>query len=98
MLAVYILGMRYHRIIVESATRAVTAPLKEYDYSFVVAMNDFDDDSYTVVEKKSCLIDLSRGLDAIVNSFSSTSRNEYRRSERINGLQFHSSISDFDRY
>lgn len=99
MLTVDLLGMRYHRIILESATPETTRSLKDgFDYSFIVAMNQFLDESYSVVDKKSCLIDLSRDIDSIISAFNSTSRNEYRRSERINGLRFHSSITAFDEY
>lgn len=99
MLLVEVLDVRYNRTIVESATHETTSSLKDgFDYSFVVAMKEFSDDSYVVVGKKSCLIDLSKDIDSIINAFSSTSRNEYRRSEKISGLEFHSSVTDFDNY
>lgn len=99
MLTVGLLGMRYHRTILETVTPEISKPLKEgFDYSFIVSMGEFIDPAYSVVDKKSCLIDLSKDIDAIISGFNSTSRNEYRRSERTDGLEFHSQVGDFEEY
>ncbi|MFZ6012423.1 MAG: hypothetical protein ACOYXT_18915 [Bacteroidota bacterium] len=99
MLTAEVLGLTYHRIILESATADVTQELKDrYDYSFVVSMGLFSDPDYEVLQKKSCMIDLTQDLDKIIGNFNSTSRNEYRRSERTEGLVFQTSYEDFEKY
>ena len=99
MLAAEVLGLKYHRIIVESVNPSTTAQFKQqFDYSFVVSFGDFSDEDYDVVGKYSCILDLTKGLDHIIAGFSSTSRNEFRRSERTEGLKFMQGYSDFDTY
>lgn len=99
MLEASVLNYKYHRIILESVDKSITKTLKEnYDYSFIVCMGDFKDDDYEIVEKKSSLIDLSKGLDRIIGSFNTTSRNEYRRTERENHLRFELGFQNFDTF
>lgn len=53
MLSASVLGLKYHRIILESVNKEITKDLKtNFDYSFIVCMGDFDDDDYEFVEKK----------------------------------------------
>jgi hypothetical protein len=94
-----VLDLRYHRVILESASAAATEGLKkQFDYSFVVSMSDFEDREYEVVQKTSSLLDVSKGIDAIIGKFNSTSRNEYRRTERNNELKFFTGYNDFQEY
>jgi len=99
MLSATVLGLTYHRIILESVTPDLTQSLKEdYDYSFIVSMGQFSDQEYSVVKKKSCLLNLTKGLDSVINRFNSTCRNEFRRTERNSDLTFFQGYADFNEY
>lgn len=50
------------------------------------------------LKKKSSLLDLTKGIDAVIQAFNSTSRNEYRRTERNEHLQFFQGSPDFEKY
>lgn len=90
-------GLRYHRVLAENVTRQDTVSLKQdFDYSFVVSYGEFQDSDYEVVDKNSCLINLSGDIDSIFSTFKATCRNEIRRTEKIAGLSFHDKVEDFD--
>lgn len=97
MLRVSLIWFNYHRILAEKITSTDTIELKkEYDYSFIVCYGKFNDPDYEVTNKNACIIDLRGGIDSVFSKFSSTSRNEVRRSDKILGLIWHCGIRDFD--
>jgi len=99
MLTAQVLDLTYHRIILESVSPDVTSSLKaNFDYSFIVSMGQFDDSDYVIQPKKSSILDLTEGIESVISGFSSTSRNEYRRTERNNDLNFFTGNNDFDSY
>ncbi|MES2651664.1 MAG: hypothetical protein V4663_07985 [Bacteroidota bacterium] len=100
MLEAEIIGIKYHRLLTNGITLESTAVLKhDYDYSFIVSYNnEFIDNDYNVVEKQSCIIDVTQGEDNIIKGFNSTSRNELRRTYKTPGLEFHFGYSNFEKY
>ena len=100
MLEAEIIGIKYHRLLTKGITLESTSELKrKYDYSFIVSYdNEFLDKDYTVLEKQSCIIDVTQGEENVIKGFNSTSRNELRRTYKTPGLAFHFGYSDFDKY
>jgi hypothetical protein len=64
----------------------------------VVCHGPFEDPAYDVVDKTSCVIDLAQGVEAIVASFNSTSRNEYRRALRAEELELSRGTDDLEAF
>ncbi len=96
MLEVKLPYLSYHRLLADSIDKSTTSELKKDDYSFIVCYGAFEDDEYETVNKNSCIIDLTKGIEEVFSKFSATSRNEVRRADKINLLKFHSSISAFN--
>ncbi len=90
----------YVRLLSSSVSRDVTNSLKEnFDYIFIVSYDELiDDDSFELLNKNACLFDASQSEDELVQKFNATGRNEYRRTYRTEGLEFHIGITDIDTY
>jgi hypothetical protein len=99
MLNVKTKNLSYHRSILSNVDKSVTKEYKsQFDYSFVISYSDFQDEDYTIQDKNALLIDLTKDLDTIFSDFTSTNRNQVRRSEKLDGLKFHYDIIDFDSF
>jgi hypothetical protein len=93
-------SVRYARLLTNSVGVDVTKQLKEnFDYIFIVSYDErIEDNSFEILNKNACLFDASLTEDELVQKFNSTGRNEYRRTYRTEGLDFHFGISDIDSY
>ncbi|HPI53271.1 MAG TPA: hypothetical protein PLU10_01195 [Chitinophagaceae bacterium] len=93
-------GLTYQRILTPHATPELLDNCKkDADYSFVVAYdNVLEDQDVEVLDKNACLFDLSLSDDDIVKAFNATGRNEYRRTFRTPGLEFHVGCGNLESY
>jgi hypothetical protein len=100
MLEVNFENIKYNRFLTNSVNSNTTIELKKLnDYSFIISYNgEFEDEEYEIVEKNACLIDLDLSSEDIVSGFNSTGRNEYRRTFRTLGLDFHFGFEDSQKY
>ena len=89
MLEASVIGLKYHRLLYDEHMEISIDVLPEqFDYSFIVAYSNFNHPRYQVIPKKSCMIDLSDGIESTFSKFHATTRNEIRRSDKIDGLKF----------
>ena len=98
MLRVELPFLNYHRVLIDNSSDVDYSELKKDDYSFIVAYGNFYDLDYHLTEKKACVIDLSEGIEKVIQNFSPTSRNEVRRADKIKELEFHFGLESFDFY
>lgn len=100
MLSINYNGLQYRRILTQHATPEILEACKqEADYSFVVCYeNVLEDADFEVLDKNACLFDLSLSDEDMVKAFNATGRNEYRRTFRTPGLEFHVGCDDIESY
>lgn len=99
MLTATVLDIKYHRLLVEEMASPLGECLKQdFDYSFVVSYGNFEDVDYSIMPKKSCVIDLTFGIENVFKGFNPTCRNEVRKADKIEGLEFRAEIKDFDAF
>ena len=93
-------GLSYQRVLTKSATPELLNEVKnQADYSFIVCYdNILEDATYEVLDKNACLFDVSLSDEDIVKAFNATGRNEYRRTFRTPGLEFHIGCENFEDY
>ncbi len=100
MLTASVLGLRYCRLLTDHLTGEKGKQLAaEFDYSFTVCYGSCESPNFATLQKNACLIDLSHGAETAFSGFHATSRNEVRRSEKIENLRFQLGTGgDFDTY
>jgi hypothetical protein len=92
-------NFRFHRSLMKSVDSNLTESFKtDFDYSFIISYSDFFDNDYQVINKNALLIDLTKDIDIIFSKFSSTNRKQIRRSEKLEGLNFHIGIENFENF
>ncbi|MDZ4667972.1 MAG: hypothetical protein SGJ00_08815 [bacterium] len=100
MLEVEFEGFKYCRLLSSAINKNKTHELKaNFDYAFIVSYDGMIEDSdFQVIDKNACLFDVSLSNEDIVKNFNATGRNEYRRTFRTEGLEFHVGFEDFEKY
>jgi hypothetical protein len=100
MLSISISELNYCRLLTQTLSEQEANALKaRFDYIFAVCYDHCQAAGFDTVQKNACLIDLHKGLDHAFSKFNATSRNEVRRSEKIEGLTFQTGVPvDFNGY
>jgi hypothetical protein len=99
MLDVKINNFRFHRSLMKFVDANLTESFKtDFDYSFIISYSDFHDNDYQIINKNALIIDLTEDIDVIFSKFSSTNRNEIRRSKKIEGLNFQIGVENFEKF
>ena len=93
-------GLKYCRVLTSTInSKQITELKSNFDYAFVVSYDGiFEDSDFKILDKNACLFDLELSNEEIVKKFNSTSRNEYRRTFRTDGLLFHFGYVNFEEY
>ncbi len=100
MLTASIFDLNYCRLLTETLSeQEANALSSKFDYTFAVCYDTCKAPGFETIQKNACLIDLSQGLDHVFSKFNATSRNEVRRSEKMEALTFKTGIQqDFSSY
>lgn len=100
MLSASIFGLRYCRLLTDNLRAEEAERLAlEFDYVFAVCYGACHARNFETEQKNACVIDLTNGAENAFSNFHATSRNEVRRSEKIENLQFQSGAGvDFESY
>ena len=97
MLKVQLENFNYHRLLKDNVSSNDLKEYKnEFDYSFVISYNNFIDEEYDIINKKSALIDLSKPIDMIFKNFKSTCRKHIRRTFNRQEFEVINNIDDFE--
>lgn len=89
MLKLSYLGLPYGRFIFTEDSLPAPAELKRlYSYVFILSFKKLDLPGFSVVEKKTPLIDLTLSEQEIFQTFNKTTRNEIRKTEHLPALIF----------
>ena len=85
--------IKYHRIITDNFYEDKNEELlKIFNYSFIISYGDFESKSYDVIDKNAVIINLDKGIDFAFSKFSSTSRKNIRRFDKLDELTLHKTI------
>lgn len=95
-----ILGLKYCRLLVGKSFSGSIEHLKsKYDYIFIVCYDKCTQDAeFEYLNKNACVFDLDKTDEEIIKGFNSTSRNELRKTYKLEKIQFQIGYSKFDEY
>lgn len=92
-----VLGLKYARLIRDEIDPIeIDQLVKKYQYLYIVTYADFRFPKFDVSHRQTPTIELSQDLDEIFKNFNQTTRNEIRKTERLDGFRFLAADDDFD--
>lgn len=98
MLKANILGKEFVRVLMEEVTQdALNQLVDTYEYIFIIDYsNTIADNRFDIIDKTSCIVDVTVGSEEVLNSFHKKNRQHIRKADKIEGLTFSQGITNFE--